>query len=179
MPANHQYFDETLGVWIVGIDIDAYLDSFPNSVLAEKARHVQAGEEAEEVSFTTSAPPDASMAAMSAIALGSFLGYVPIADAEPLVTNMFAGSRFQFALTANRTLNTPTNANNGQVCEWRIHQDGTGGHTLTLHSDFRFGDDIASLSLPTDANTTCYMTAVYHEIDGKWDVIDVKRGYGG
>ena len=60
---------------------------------------------------------------------------------------------------------------------WRFTQDGTGGRTITLGSDFRFGTDITAISLSTAPNVTDYFGAIYNSSAGKWDVIAFIKGY--
>ena len=90
-------------------------------------------------------------------------------------TNASLSSLFTLTLTGNTTLATPTNGFSGQRIVYRLRQDGTGNKLLTLSSGFRSGPITVTLS--TAANTTDYLGVIYNEIDNKWDVLALNKGY--
>jgi hypothetical protein len=102
---------------------------------------------------------------------------VSLIDGATISTNASLGNVFTVTLGGNRTLANPTNPTNGKRVIWRFKQDGTGGRTITLGSNFRFGTDITSVVLSTAPNTTDYFGAIYNSLDSKWDVIAFIKGY--
>ncbi len=90
-------------------------------------------------------------------------------------TDASLSSVFTLTLTGNTTLATPTNGFSGQRIVYRLRQDGTGNKLLTLSSGFRSGPITVTLS--TAANTTDYLGVIYNEIDNKWDVLALNKGY--
>ena len=102
---------------------------------------------------------------------------VALVDGVTINTDASLGNLFTVTLGGNRTLANPTNPSNGKRVIWRFTQDGTGGRTITLGSDFRFGTDITAISLSTAPNVTDYFGAIYNSSAGKWDVIAFIKGY--
>jgi len=90
-------------------------------------------------------------------------------------TDASLSSLFTLTLTGNTTLATPTNGFSGQRIVYRLKQDGTGNKLLTLSSGFRSGPITVTLS--TTPNTTDYLGIIYNEIDNKWDVLALNKGY--
>ena len=102
---------------------------------------------------------------------------VELTDGVTINTDVSLGNVFTVTLGGSRTLANPTNPTNGKRVIWRFKQDGTGGRTIALSSDFRFGTDITSVVLSTAPNTTDYFGAIYNSLDSKWDVIAFVKGY--
>jgi hypothetical protein len=102
-----------------------------------------------------------------------------LTDAATISTDASLGNVFTVTLGGNRTLGAPTNATNGQKCIWAFTQDGTGTRTLSTAGGaggFRFGTDIASITLSTTPSVTDYMGAMYNSVANKWDVLAFVRG---
>lgn len=102
---------------------------------------------------------------------------VTLTDAATILVDASLGQQFYVEITDDRTLDKPTNAENGQLLLFIIKQDSTGGHVLSLHADYRFGEDIEELDLPTDADKISYIGVRYNQPDDKFDVISLSRGY--
>lgn len=104
-----------------------------------------------------------------------------VTDAATITTDASAGTIFKVTITDNRTLDAPTNAVDGMKRIWRIKQDGTGGHTLTLNAIFRISSDVPAsgqvISISTTASETSYIGAIYNGDDTKWDVVSLSRGH--
>ncbi len=113
------------------------------------------------------------------VRFGGALSVVPIAltDAATIATDAALGNHFKVTLGGNRTLGNPTNPFSGQYATWELIQDGTGGRTITLGSDFALGTDISSVTLTLTASKRDFLTAVYNGVTSKWYVIDFKKGY--
>jgi hypothetical protein len=93
-------------------------------------------------------------------------------------TDVSTGQIFDMTLTGATTLSNPTNAVNGVTVRWRITQDGTGGHSVTLGSDFQIPSSASSpLPWSTAANATDILAATYHAGRSKWDVVAFVPGY--
>jgi hypothetical protein len=100
-----------------------------------------------------------------------------LTDAATIAVDASAGNDFTVTLTADRVLGNPTNSVNGQKIMFAIRQDGTGGHTLTLDTNYRLGVDIDEVVLSTGAGKIDYLGARYNGTDSKWDVIAFVKGY--
>ena len=61
-----------------------------------------------------------------------------LTDASTIATDMALSNNFKVTLGGNRTLGQPTNQAVGQSGSFFIIQDGTGGHTLSYHGDFKW-----------------------------------------
>lgn len=64
------------------------------------------------------------------------LAPVTLTDATTVAVDMGAGINFNLTLGGNRTLGNPTNPKPGQSGRIRVTQDGTGGRTLALASNW-------------------------------------------
>jgi hypothetical protein len=95
-----------------------------------------------------------------------------------VATDVSTGQIFDMTLTGATTLSNPTNAVNGVTVRWRITQDGTGGRSVTLSSDFQIPSSASSpLPWSTAANATDILAATYHAGRSKWDVVAFVPGY--
>ena len=95
-----------------------------------------------------------------------------------VATDVSTGQIFDMTLTGATTLSNPTNAVNGVTVRWRITQDGSGGHSVTLDSDFQIPSSASSpLPWSTAANATDILAATYHAGRSKWDVVAFVPGY--
>ena len=72
------------------------------------------------------------------------------------VVDMATFLNASLTLGANRTLQSPTNAKEGQSGLIRIVQDGTGGRTLSFASNYEFAGGTAP-TLSTDANAEDFL----------------------
>ena len=92
---------------------------------------------------------------------------VSLVDGANIATDASLGNNFEVTLGGNRTLDNPSNATGGMVCNWVIRQDGTGGRTLTFGSAFDFGTAGAP-TLSTGANVADFFSAYYFVGTSKW-----------
>jgi len=93
-------------------------------------------------------------------------------------TDVSTGQIFDMTLSGATTLSNPTNAVDGVTVRWRITQDGTGGHTVALGSEFQIPSSASSpLPWSTAANATDILAATYHAGRTKWDVVAFVPGY--
>ena len=100
-----------------------------------------------------------------------------LTDAATIAVDASQGYNFSVTLGGNRTLGNPTNAVDGQKMLFRIKQDGTGNRTLALGTKYRFGADIVSITLSTQANKSDYLGVIYNQADDKFDIIAFMRGF--
>ena len=93
-------------------------------------------------------------------------------------TNVANGQIFDMTVSGATTLSNPTNAVDGVTVRWRITQDGTGGHSVSLDTEFQIPSSASSpLPWSTAANATDILAATYHAGRGKWDVVAFVPGY--
>ena len=93
-------------------------------------------------------------------------------------TDVSTGQIFDMTLSGSTTLSNPTNAVDGVTVRWRITQNGTGGHSVTLGSDFQIPSSASSpLPWSTAAGATDILAATYHAGRSKWDVVAFVPGY--
>jgi hypothetical protein len=80
-------------------------------------------------------------------------------------------------LAGSPTINL-NNAVPGQSCLLTLLQDATGSRTVTWGSNVRYGTDIASITLSTNANYNDKIGFIFND-DGasKYDVVSIVRGY--
>lgn len=71
---------------------------------------------------------------------------VTLTDGATVTPNLNSGINFKWTIGGNRTLANPTNAKSGQSGIITITQDGTGGRTLTVGSNYKFPGALATLS---------------------------------
>ena len=70
-------------------------------------------------------------------------------------------------LTENITINAPINALSGQVMNFIIKQNGTGGYTVTWNSIFKFpGATVPTIT--ATANAVDVVTMQYDATDQVW-----------
>lgn len=102
---------------------------------------------------------------------------VTLTDAANIATDAALSNHFRVTLGGNRTLDNPTNPQDGQKATWEIIQDGTGSRTLTLGSAFAFGTDITSYTATTTAGKRDFIGAIYNSTAAKWHIVAVAKGY--
>lgn len=93
---------------------------------------------------------------------------VPLTDAATIATDASLGNIFDVTLEGNRTLGAPTNPTSGQFIEYRIKQDGVGGHTLTYNAIFDWTVDVAEPILSTGAGKIDSLLFQYNLGTTKW-----------
>ena len=104
--------------------------------------------------------------------------YVDLIDAATIATDSRLGNCFRVTLGASRTLGNPSNPISGQKYLWQITQDGSGGHTLTPDTKFRFGTNTPDFSgLDTTIGGITYIAAVYDDVADKFDVVSLLPGF--
>lgn len=104
--------------------------------------------------------------------VGAVSSVQTLTDGASIASDWATGNVFTVTLGGNRTLSNPTNASNGQVCVYRLRQDGTGSRLLSLDTKYRVSTDV-NATLTTTANKTDYMVVAYHSGDDKFDVVTV------
>lgn len=102
---------------------------------------------------------------------------IALTDGANIATDCALGQRFRVTLGGNRTLDNPTNPQDGYQYVWEILQDVTGSRTLSLGSKFVFGTDITGLTLTTTASKRDFITAIYNLASDKFCIVGVSRGY--
>ena len=74
---------------------------------------------------------------------------------------------FYLLLTANITMNNPSNPVDGQTLRIAIEQDGTGGRTISWGSAYAWGSAVAPVISPA-ANAVDYISLEYVGAISKW-----------
>jgi hypothetical protein len=85
------------------------------------------------------------------------------------------------ALTGNVTIANPsgTPTDRQELSIW-VEQDGTGGRTVTLGSQFRIpATGVSPLPWSTTASQKDLLVAQWNSTDSKWEIIRFIAGYGG
>jgi len=86
-------------------------------------------------------------------------GYSPtltLTDGATIDWNTDSGQVAKVTLAGNRTLNAPTNLEDGAYYGLQIIQDGTGSRTLAFNAVFKFASGTAP-TLSTAANATDFI----------------------
>lgn len=102
---------------------------------------------------------------------------INLTDAATIASDASLGRQFRVTLAGNRTLAAPSNPSDGQMLQYEITQDGTGGRTLTLASGFAFGTDLTSIVLSTAPGATDILGVKYHAGKAKFLVFSFIRGF--
>lgn len=100
-----------------------------------------------------------------------------LTDGANIATDCALGPRFRVTLGGNRTLDNPTNPQDGFQYVWEFLQDATGSRTITLDTKFAFGTDITALTLTTTASKRDFVTAIYNLTADKFYIVGVSKGY--
>jgi hypothetical protein len=90
-----------------------------------------------------------------------------LTDGPTISTDASFSNLFRVTLGGNRTMANPTNGYDGQIIEYEITQDGTGGRTITWQSDFLFSGGVAP-TLTTTPDKTDIIAFRYRNTDSKW-----------
>lgn len=95
-----------------------------------------------------------------------------------VATNVANSQIFDMIVTGTTTLSNPTNSVNGVTVRWRITQDGTGNHSISLDNKFQIPSSASSpLPFSIGANSMDVLAATYHAGRDKWDVVAFVPGY--
>jgi hypothetical protein len=100
---------------------------------------------------------------------------VALADTDPINLDASAGTHFRITLTADRTVNTPSNPTPGQIILFEVTASGAD-RSLTLGAGYGTGIDFLSLS-QIKSGCTDYIQCIYDERKSKWQVISYVKGY--
>lgn len=100
---------------------------------------------------------------------------VTLADTDPVNVDASAGTHFRLTLTANRTINTPTNPTPGQIILFEVTASGAD-RTINLGAGYGAGNDILALA-QIEAGKTDYIQCIYDERKSKWQLISYVKGY--
>jgi hypothetical protein len=88
------------------------------------------------------------------------------------------GNYFRMTLTANLTLNAPTNLTDGQLLTFEFIQDGTGSRTCSYNSIYTFSTTgITAGTLTTTASKRDFITFVYNATTAKLYALQFVKGY--
>lgn len=93
---------------------------------------------------------------------GKGSAWVELTDAATVAVDAELGNHFKLVPGGNRTIDEPTNLQDGQVFTFLIKQDGTGSRTITWASIYQWPGNTAP-TLSTGANDIDIFTGVYHE----------------
>ncbi len=104
--------------------------------------------------------------------------FVTLTDQATITTDCSLGNSFKVTLGGNRTLANPTNATDGQVIRWEINQDGTGGRTLALDTNFVTGP-FGTIVFTATISAYDILTCVYDSTKGKFIVTSWVPASGG
>lgn len=102
---------------------------------------------------------------------------VTLTDAATISVNASQGNIFRVTLGGNRTLGNPTSATDGQILQFEIKQDGTGGRTISFDTKYRFSADLTQPTLSTGANKLDRLLFIYRSGDDKFDCLAVNKGF--
>jgi len=90
-----------------------------------------------------------------------------------IATDCNNGNIHQVTLTGNATLANPTNTVAGATHYWIVIQDGTGGYTLSLDTNFNL---LGTLGLDTDADA---VTVLHGVVSSDGTTVDIYNDLGG
>jgi hypothetical protein len=102
---------------------------------------------------------------------------VDLVDGATISTDASLGNHFRVTLTADRDLENPTNATDGQKIIFEIIQDSTGSRILNLDTKFAFGSDITSIVLSTSPDLRDFVGCLYNQSTDKFYIIAFVKGY--
>lgn len=122
---------------------------------------------------------DARYAALSGAVFTAAVAMTPftLTDAATILVDATKGNQFRVVLGGNRILANPTGALDGQLMTYELIQDGTGGRTLTLDTNYKFGTDLTSITLSTTPGASDFLGTQYKASTGKFRVLSFVRGY--
>lgn len=92
-----------------------------------------------------------------------------VADVAGNVTpDATASNNFEYRLTGNLVLGNPAGPVSGQVLNFRLKQDATGGRTITWPGKFKFaGGEAPALSIA--AGAVDLLSAYYNQTDDRYE----------
>ncbi len=93
--------------------------------------------------------------------------FVALTEAPTTLLNAQRGNKLTLTLTGNRTLDQPSNPQDGQTIELLVIQDGTGGRTLGWHSVFLF-ENGTTPTLATAGAAIDRFEMTYYAALNKW-----------
>lgn len=114
---------------------------------------------------------------VGAIRRAAYSGPVKVGYTPEIKVDASQGNVFDVLLTGDAVIETPDNGSDGQVCTWRLRQDGIGNRGLRLGPRFRFPNEYTDLSFSRKPSNLDIVQAMYHVGDDRWDVTNVKLGY--
>lgn len=100
-----------------------------------------------------------------------------LSDAANISVDAAISNKFTVTLTADRTLENPTNLSPGQFLLFRVEQDGTGGHSLSFDSKYNFSSSLPAPSLSSSPNAYDYLGFVYNAEADTLDYIAEVKGF--
>jgi hypothetical protein len=103
---------------------------------------------------------------------------VPLAFANPLVTDLTTGYLFTVTVTGNMKIENPTGAIDGNSYTWWVKQDGVGGHAITLGTKFKIPSSATTpLAWSTAAGAMDMFVAQYDSDADLFYVVALIPGY--
>lgn len=87
-----------------------------------------------------------------------------------VVTPAALGRNFRVFLSEDTLIEAPHAAHDGQLITWRLEQDGTGGHTVTLNSTGFVVRGASSFAVDETAGAVTFLKAQYDADGGIWEV---------
>lgn len=91
--------------------------------------------------------------------------FVTLTDASSISTDAATGNHFVVTLGGNRTLANPTNLRDGQILNYWVKQDDTGGRTLAFGSAFKWPEGEVP-SMTSAAGSVDLIVAHYNHVLG-------------
>lgn len=143
----------TSGWWVTDFDIN----DASNRLVGDLRWHVVLAGTGNDSTFTISGASQMRRRRVGADRVQS------LTDGANIATNCNLGTSFRVTLGGNRTLDNPTNLQDGDVYNWRVTQDGTGSRTLAYGSKFKFPGGAPTLS--TAASAKDHISCQYDATD--------------
>lgn len=85
---------------------------------------------------------------------------------------------YEINVTEDTLIPNPVGSfSDGQSRKYRIRQDGTGGHDVTLDTDFRYSTRVPAPQFSIDPDLMDYLAVVWCQADAKWDIVGFLPGY--
>lgn len=101
---------------------------------------------------------------------------ITLAETDPVAVDASTGTHFRLTLTADRTIDTPTNPTPGQIILFEVTASGGANRILNLGAGFGTGLDFTELA-PIESGATDYLQCIYDERVTRWQLISYVKGY--
>jgi len=94
-----------------------------------------------------------------------------------LTTDASLGEIFNITLKSDVTLSNPKNPVDGKKITWKLAQDTTGGHAITLGYKFNIPNSLSPISFSTVGGKMDILEAIYDASRDTWDITLFEKGY--